>query len=44
MERQCEQGRGRDRKKGAESEAGSRLRAGREPYAGLELVSHEIMT
>ena len=38
-------GGGSEREGDAESEAGSRLRAvSTEPEAGLELVSHEIMT
>ena len=38
-------GRGREREGDTESEVGSKLRAvSTEPYAGLELTNHEIMT
>ena len=44
-ERQCKQGRGREREGDTESEAGSRLQAvSTEPNVGLKLQNHKIMT
>ena len=44
-EREHEQGRGREREGDTDSEARSSLWAvSTEPYSGLELMNHEIMT